>query len=127
MDLRKVLPDLRAFVAEREWARFHDPKNLAMAIASEAGELLALFRWVKGEDADAFVREPARRGDVEDEAADVAITLLLFCERAGIDLAAAIRRKMRKNRDNYPVAASKGTAERPPRASAARKRSPRQR
>lgn len=101
---------------ERDWSRFHDPKNLAMAVASEAGELLALFRWVRGEDADAFVRARATRAAVADEVADVAITLLLFCERAGIDLPAAIRAKMKKNRANYPVAKSRGRAERPARA-----------
>ena len=92
-----------------------------MAVASEAGELLALFRWVRGDAADAFVKEAKSRLLVEDEVADVAITLLLFCERAGIDLAAAIRRKMATNRANYPVAESRGRAERPPRPAPKRK------
>src|SRR5512147_2375940 len=83
-DLERVLAELRRFTAERDWAQFHDPKNLAMLLASEAGELVALLRWVPNAEADAFVRAAENRSDVEAEAADVAIALLLFCDRAGI-------------------------------------------
>ena len=52
--LDEVLEDIRAFVRERDWERFHDPKNLAMAVVSEAGELAAELRWVDNADADRF-------------------------------------------------------------------------
>jgi len=125
MDLTAALSGIRAFVSARDWERFHDPKNLAMALASEAGELLALFRWVKNEDADALARDPGKRKDVVDEAADVAITLLLFCDRTGIDLPSAIRSKLRKNAENYPADVVRGSSERPPRG--VKTRSPRRR
>jgi NTP pyrophosphatase (non-canonical NTP hydrolase) len=115
MDLSDALAEIHAFVAERDWSSFHDPKNLAMAIASEAGELVSLLRWVRSDEADAFVRDPAHRGEVEAEAADVAITLLLFCARAGIDLPRAIHEKMVVNGRNYPVGAARGRSDRPAR------------
>ena len=104
---------LHRFCKARDWSEFHDPKNLAMAIASEAGELLATLRWIRSDASDAFVSDPANRLDVEREVADVAIALLLFCDRAGIDLLKAIDRKIELNEANYPVEYSRGRPERP--------------
>ena len=106
--LEEVLARLRAFVADREWAQFHDPKNLSMAVASEAGELLAEYRWVATEEADAWSRQPENQQRAATEAADVAISLLLFCDRIGVDLVEAINTKIALNAVNYPVAESKG-------------------
>src|SRR5690242_9222300 len=78
--LALVRERLREFVRERDWAQFHDPKNLSMAIASEAGELLAELRWVASSTADDFVRDPANRTRIENEVGDVGIALLLFCD-----------------------------------------------
>ena len=108
MNLEASLALIRAFVRERDWEQFHDPKNLAMALASEAGELLGELRWVPSDDADRFAREPESRARIEDEAADVAITLLMFCDRVGIDLPAAIARKVAKNAERYPADAVRG-------------------
>jgi dCTP diphosphatase len=102
-ELESVMDEIRAFVRERDWEPFHDPKNLAMAVASEAGELAAELRWVPSHDADAFAQREDVRARLADEAADVAITLLMFCDRAGIDPLAAIRAKLVKNRLKYPV------------------------
>jgi dCTP diphosphatase len=110
--LAELQARLRHFTAERDWSQFHDSKNLAMAIASEAGELLAELRWVNGADADAHVRADEHRTAVEHETADVAIALLLFCDRAGIDLLGAIENKIELNRQRYPVESSKGKSER---------------
>src|SRR5204862_6652398 len=89
-----------AFARERAWERFHTPKNLACAVAAEAGELLELFLW----------QEAARRERLEEEAADVAICLLNLCQVAGIDLAAAIERKMAANAAKYPADKVRGSA-----------------
>lgn len=112
-ELRSLVDALRRFNAERAWGQFHDPKNLAMLLASEVGELVALLRWVPGSEADAFVRDGRHRASVEAEVADVAIALLLFCDRAGMDLASAIRAKLEVNRRNYPVELSRGNSLRP--------------
>lgn len=88
--------ELAAFARERDWERYHTPRNLAALIASEAGELLALYRW--GE-------EPVG-GDIESvrqEVADVFLAVLRFADVAGIDLPAAARAKMAMNAAKYPV------------------------
>ncbi|MBK6485421.1 MAG: nucleotide pyrophosphohydrolase [Gemmatimonadetes bacterium] len=104
---------LRQFSAEREWEQFHDPKNLSMTIASEAGELLAELRWVAGDASDEHVRSAPAREKIEHEVADIAIALLLFCERAKIDLLDAIDRKIGLNAHRYPVELAKGHPDRP--------------
>ena len=113
--LDDLIAALRRFVAERDWQQFHDPKNLAMLVASEAGELVAEYRWVKGDAADAHSREPAARARIAAEIADVGIALVLLCDRIGLDLPAAMAEKLARNGERYPVAASRGHAERPDR------------
>lgn len=104
---------LRQFSAERDWQQFHDPKNLAMAVVSEAGELAAELRWIENAKSDDFVRASPGRERVEQEVADVAIALLLFCDRAGIELLDAIERKIQVNAVRYPVEKARGRSERP--------------
>ncbi len=110
--LDKVVHELRAFVAGREWEQFHDPKNLAMAVASEAGELLAEYRLVSNTEADDYSRKTDRRKQIAEEVADVGIALLLFCDRVGLNLVDAIQEKIARNRENYPVERSRGRWER---------------
>ncbi len=112
-DIARPVSRLRQFNADRDWGQFHDPKNLAMLLASEAGELLGLLRWVPNADADAFVRSGEHRAEVESEVADVAIALLLLCDRAGIDLLPAVEAKIARNAERYPVELSRGHARRP--------------
>jgi NTP pyrophosphatase (non-canonical NTP hydrolase) len=111
--LQQIRDRLRQFTEERDWGQFHDPKNLAMAVVSEAGELAAELRWVAGAQSDEFVRTSPGRERVEQEVADVAIALLLFCDRAGIDLLEAVERKIEVNAERYPVEVTRGKAERP--------------
>lgn len=111
--LDDLIASLRQFVAARDWQQFHDPKNLAMLVASEAGELVAEYRWVRGDTADARSREPEARVRIADELADVAIAVLLLSDRIGLDLARAIEDKLVKNAVRYPVEAARGRAERP--------------
>jgi NTP pyrophosphatase (non-canonical NTP hydrolase) len=111
--LEEVMRELRGFVAEREWNQFHDPKNLAMAVASEAGELLAEYRWVSNAEADTYSMGDEQRRPIAAEAADVGIALLLFCDRISLDLIDAIRQKITLNRRNYPVEQSRGRWQRP--------------
>ena len=112
-DLDDLVGALRRFTAERDWQQFHDPKNLAMLLASEAGELLAEYRWVRGDQADAHSQEPGPRARIAAEVADVGIALLLLCDRIGLDLTRAIAGKLAQNAARYPVERSRGRAERP--------------
>lgn len=104
------LEDLRlrlaAFAAERDWDQFHNPKNLAMALAGEVGELVEHFQWLTPEQAASL--SAATREDVALEAADVLLYLLRLCDKLGIDLAAAAERKLTLNAEKYPVAKSRG-------------------
>jgi dCTP diphosphatase len=113
IDIEPLLVELRQFVAERDWAQFHDPKNLAMLVGSEAGELLAEYRWVGNADADAHSRVPAARARIAAEIGDVGIALLLLCDRIGLDPIVAMREKLAANRRKYPVERARGRADLP--------------
>lgn len=102
-----------AFAREREWAQFHDPKNLVMALSSEVGELNDVLRWVRNENADAAVRCDPSRTAMIDEIGDLGILLLLLCDRVGVKLDEAVVRKLEINGAKYPVERSKGRPDRP--------------
>ncbi len=101
---------LRAFNEARDWGRYHSPRNLAMALSVEAAELLQLYLWSSDDGPQPPVAE--RQPMVAQEAADVAICLLNFCDRAGIDLAAAVEAKLARNEEKYPVEQARGRLER---------------
>jgi NTP pyrophosphatase (non-canonical NTP hydrolase) len=107
-ELDELREAVRRFVADRDWGQFHDPKNLAMLVASEAGELVAEYRWVRGEDADARSREPEARARIAAEIGDVGLALVLLCDRIGLDLCAAMRDKLAANGRKYPAAEFRG-------------------
>lgn len=99
-----------AFAREREWEQFHSPKNLSMALAAETGELMEHFLWTDSAASAAVARDPAKRGRIEEEIADVVIYALEFANISGIDLAAAIEAKLAKNAVKYPVEKARGNA-----------------
>lgn len=101
------------FARARDWCQFHDPKNLAMALASEAGELLSILRWVGNSDVDVYLSVSTHRAALKDEIGDVGICLLLLCARAGVDLGSAVMEKIEKNATKYPLDASRACAEPP--------------
>jgi len=104
--LTQLRTELRAFVAERDWQQFHTPKNLAMALAGEAGELLAEFQWLTAEQSSAL--EASKRAQVTAELADVFIYLVMLADRLDVDLWSAARAKMAHNADKYPVERVRG-------------------
>ena len=107
-ELQTLLDELRRFNAEREWEQFHDPKNLSMLLSSEAGELLALLRWVPNAESDAYGNQSVPRQQLTEEIGDVGIALVLLCDRLKIDLVGAMRDKLEKNRAKYPVERARG-------------------
>lgn len=90
--------ELAAFVAERDWAQFHTPENLAKSIVIEAGELLECFQW--SEEADA-----AR---VQEELADVLTYCVLLADRLGVEPDAIVLEKLLKTREKYPIEKARG-------------------
>jgi dCTP diphosphatase len=107
--LGEIKARVLAFAHERDWEQFHAPKNLSMALAAEAGELMEHFLWDTPEASRGKVADDAaRRAKIEEELADVVIYALEFANMTGIDVAAAIERKMAQNAAKYPVAKAKG-------------------
>jgi NTP pyrophosphatase (non-canonical NTP hydrolase) len=106
--LKSLTAQLAAFAAERDWDQFHNPKNLAMAVAGEVGELVEHFQWLT--PAQAARLPAATREAVALEAADVLLFLLRLCDKLDVDLAAAAERKLALNAKKYPVAKSRGRA-----------------
>ena len=99
---------MRQFVAERDWERFHSPKNLSMGAAIEAAELMEHFLWVDCDASRALGQNAEERGAIADEVADVACYLLALCNVLGLDLSEAILAKLVKNAVKYPAAQYRG-------------------
>jgi dCTP diphosphatase len=106
--LKALRARLAVFAAERDWDQFHNPKNLAMAVAGEAGELVEHFQWLTFEEAANL--PAATREEVALEAADVLLFLLRLCDKLEIDLATAAERKLMINAERYPVSKARGRA-----------------
>lgn len=90
-DFDALRRDLRAFVAERDWSRFHDPKSLLLALTAEVGELCEVFQWMPAADAAELASSGPAREQVADEIADVLIYLLHLADSVGIDPVEAAR------------------------------------
>jgi dCTP diphosphatase len=114
-DAATTISDLKqhvlAFARARDWEQFHTPKNLSMALAAEAGELMEHFLWATPQQSHAIAAEPAKRSKIADELADVVIYALEFANATQLDLAAAIETKMAANAKKYPVEKAKGRAD----------------
>ena len=103
-NLMKKIIDFRE---DRDWAQYHDPKNLATAISIEAAELQEIFLW---QTAAASRQLPAEKVDlIKDEAADIFIFLIYLCDAFNINLHDAVEKKISKNDLKYPVETSRGS------------------
>ncbi|MBE7537551.1 MAG: nucleotide pyrophosphohydrolase [Opitutaceae bacterium] len=111
MSIAQIKDRVLAFARERDWEQFHSPKNLSMALAAEAGELMEHFLWATPEDSREIARGAAKRAKIEEELADVMIYAMEFANVTGIDVAQAILRKMQANAAKYPVEKARGRSE----------------
>ena len=101
---------VRAFGAERDWERFHTPKNLAMALAGEVGELLAELQWLTPEQSLAVMNDEELGPRVRAEIGDVMVYLVRLADVLGLDLVAAATDKLAEAAKRYTVEASRGSA-----------------
>ncbi|MBX7052693.1 MAG: nucleotide pyrophosphohydrolase [Flavobacteriales bacterium] len=101
-EIETIISQLIAFRDAREWEQFHNPKDLAIAISAEAGELLECFLWKNAEEAN-----PEK---IREELADVLAFSFLLAHRCGFDIKEIMMDKVRKNGEKYPVEKAKGTA-----------------
>ena len=110
-ELKKLMS---AFVKERNWEKFHQPRNLAASVCVEAGELLEHFQWLTAEEAAERVKiDAAFKTAVGEEMADVLMYLVSLSNAIGLDFAAAVEAKMVKNKLKYPKEKFQGNYERP--------------
>ena len=107
-EIERLREQLRDFAAARDWDQFHSPKNLAMALAAEAGELLENFQWLTEEQS----RKPAPEtlAAASGEIADVLLYLIRLSDKLGIDPIAAAQAKIVANAEKYPVDKARGNA-----------------
>jgi NTP pyrophosphatase (non-canonical NTP hydrolase) len=101
-DIEEITKELLKFRNERDWEQFHNPKDLALAINVEAGELLELFLWKNSENANAE--------KVKEELADVFAYAFLLAEKYNFDVKEIVLKKITKNGEKYPIEKAKGTA-----------------
>lgn len=99
---------VRRFVDDRDWQQFHSPKNLSMALSIEAAELMEHFQWLTIDESRATRHDAQRLHAVTEELADVVCYALALANELDVDLTEAMRTKMRKNEEKYPVETYRG-------------------
>ena len=104
-ELRKLVAD---FVAQRDWSQFHAPKNISMALAIEAAELMEHFQWISPEASREIPHDPATLAAVGEELSDVFGYTLAMANELGFDISTAFRAKMVKNAEKYPAEEFRG-------------------
>lgn len=105
--IQSLKDQVQQFCDQRDWGRFHNPKDLAIGISTEANELLQILRF-KANDEIAALMQTDRKSEIEDELADVLYFVLRFAQMNNIDLSSSLTRKICKNDIKYPVAKAKG-------------------
>lgn len=99
--IENLTASIRNFATKRDWDKFHTPKNLAMAIAGEAGELVAEFQWLTPEGSSKNELSEEKLRDIRLEIADVQIYILRLADVLGIDIAEAVSEKMKINESRF--------------------------
>ncbi|MFL6958623.1 nucleotide pyrophosphohydrolase [Nocardiopsis yanglingensis] len=110
VEVRGAAQALREFAEARDWAQFHSPKNLVMALSGEVGELNEIFQWMAEADSFKAASSEATASAVRDEIADVALYLIRLSDVLGIDLNEAVSSKLATNAAKYPVDLSRGVS-----------------
>ena len=106
----KLSEKIKKFRDERDWKKFHNPKDMAEAMVIETSELLELFLWKSQKESNEFLKNKKNLEETSDELADIAWFLFEFADNYGIDIEKAIEKKLQKNAKKYPVNKAKGVA-----------------
>ena len=110
MNVNKIMKMLRVFASERDWEKFHSPKNLAMALSVEASELVEIFQWMSEKESELANLNEANLDRAKEEIADILIYLIRISDELKIDLESAVKKKLSINEVKYPVESSKGSS-----------------
>lgn len=111
VDFAQLAARLERFANERDWAQFHSPKNLVMALTGEVGELNEIFQWMPEEASKEAGRDPRTAKAVQDELADVLLYLVRLSSVLGVDLDAAVQQKLKANALRYPADKVRGSSQ----------------
>lgn len=106
LDIAAMQAHHRDFVAKRNWGKYHNPKNISMALTKEASELMEIFQWLERDESFLISKSPELMEQVRDEVADVLAYLLRLADLLEIDLNEAFWKKMEKNAQKYPQESS---------------------
>ncbi len=110
MNVDELQQLIRRFVADRQWQRFHTPKNLVMALSGEVGELIEHFQWLEPAASQAVMSDASTAEAIRDELADVLVYVLRLADVLDVDLEQAVHDKMAKNAAKYPADRVRGRA-----------------
>jgi NTP pyrophosphatase (non-canonical NTP hydrolase) len=110
MNIDKIKNNLRKFAEERDWEQFHSPKNLAMALSGEVGELSEIFQWLSEEQSKKENISDEDLAKAREEVADILLYIIRLSDKLDIDLEQAILDKLKINEEKYPVELSKGNS-----------------
>jgi len=100
-EIHALISEIRAFADARDWEIFHTPKNLSMAVAGEAGELVSEFQWLTADESRKENLDASKLTDIKMEIADVALYLFRLADVLNVDLAQVMREKMRINESRF--------------------------
>jgi dCTP diphosphatase len=110
MNINEIRRRLAEFARERNWEQFHNPKNLSMALAAEAAELLEIFQWLTDEQSREIVNNEKEMALIRQEIGDVMIYLVRLADKLNVDIEKAVMEKIKLNEEKYPIHLSKGNA-----------------
>ncbi|MDQ9169529.1 nucleotide pyrophosphohydrolase [Oxalobacteraceae bacterium R-40] len=102
IEITRLQETLKTFAAERNWGQFHSPKNLAMALTGEVGELVELFQWMTEEESRRIMQDAEAATKVNHEVADVLLYLIQMINVLDIDINQAVKEKLQLNALKYP-------------------------
>lgn len=109
-EIKKLQKMLLKFRKERNWRKFHTPRNLAISLAIEVSEVLEHFQWKTEEEIEEYIKDREKQQELGEEIADVAIYLLLLANETNIDIKKAVENKIKKNDEKYPENKVRGLA-----------------
>ncbi len=108
MELNDLKEKIKQFNLERDWDKYHNPKDLLIALVSEVGELAECYRWLSEKELFTIHSDPFKKKKVEEEIADIMMYLIILSYKTNIDIFTAIEEKIEKNRKKYPLEKVKG-------------------
>lgn len=110
LDVQPLTAELRKFADDRNWGKFHSPKNLVMALTGEVGELTELFQWLTEDESRGVCKDAISAVKVEQELADVMLYLVRLSDVLGVDLNRAVSSKLKINAEKYPIGRAYGSS-----------------